>query len=232
MLTIPTAAANRLNNCQRLYPSMTIFPGLHPSWKGAVNSLYGPRGKSTLISNQADIIPRWPPSGCDGDHRSRFRQGRKAAVIGEVHVSAFDPQRTSRGLKSRSAAGSLWIVYAIVWMAAPEGRHAPRFRTIQVWPKDFSASLQRVERAADRQRRGRKPNVRHEAARVHHAVRRRGGVAAGGERAAGDSRYWHLGCAGAAIHGKCIGNSPRIERDRTCGRPQRGDGIPLGRGAA
>src|SRR5262245_16330936 len=42
-------------------------------------------------------------------------------------------------------------------------------------------------------------------------------------RAAGDSRYWHLGCAGAAIHGKCIGNSPRIERDRICGRPKRRD---------
>jgi putative ABC transport system substrate-binding protein len=49
MLTIPTATANRLNNCQRLYPSMTISRGLHPSWKGAVNSLYGPRDKSTLI---------------------------------------------------------------------------------------------------------------------------------------------------------------------------------------
>src|SRR5215510_4604854 len=33
----------------------------------------------------------------------------------------------------------------------------PRFRTIQVWPKDFSASLQQVERAADRQRRGGSP---------------------------------------------------------------------------
>jgi len=46
MLTVPTAAANPLNNCQRLYPSMNISLGLHPSWKAAVNSLYGPRGKS------------------------------------------------------------------------------------------------------------------------------------------------------------------------------------------
>src|SRR5262249_701138 len=57
MLTIPTATANRLNNCERLYPSMTISPGLHPSWKGAVNSLYGPRGKSIqFLIRQADIV--------------------------------------------------------------------------------------------------------------------------------------------------------------------------------
>jgi len=49
MLTVPTAAANPLNNCQRLYPSMNISLGLHPSWKAAVNSLYGPRGKSIYI---------------------------------------------------------------------------------------------------------------------------------------------------------------------------------------
>jgi hypothetical protein len=34
------------------------------------------------------------------------------------------------------------------------GSTQTRFRTFQVWPKDFSASLRQVERAVDRQRRG------------------------------------------------------------------------------
>jgi hypothetical protein len=42
--------------------------------------------------------------------------------------AASDPKRTSRGLKSRSAAVSWCIVCAIVWMAAPEGRHAPQIQ--------------------------------------------------------------------------------------------------------
>ena len=32
MLTIPTAAANPLNNCHRLNPQHDYLPSLHPSW--------------------------------------------------------------------------------------------------------------------------------------------------------------------------------------------------------
>jgi hypothetical protein len=66
-------------------------------------------------------------------------------------------------------------------------QHANTIQNIQVWPKDFSASLRQVEGAVDRRRRGgRKPDGRHKAARIHQAAWRRGGrVAAGCARAAG-----------------------------------------------
>ena len=93
-------------------------------------------------------------------------------------MSAYDPKRTMSGLKSRSAARS----YVLSLVRAQEGSTALlRFRTIQVWPKDLSAVLQQVERAEDRQcRGGRNPDVRHEAARVHHPPQWRDGVAGRG----------------------------------------------------
>jgi hypothetical protein len=61
-------------------------------------------------------------------------------------LSAYDPKRTKAGLKSRSAAGS--CVLSLV--AAQEGSAAPlRFRTIQVYPEDFPASLRQAKRAAN-----------------------------------------------------------------------------------
>src|SRR5689334_6551866 len=86
------------------------------------------------------------------------------------------------------------------WTAPP-----PRFRTIQVWPKDLPAALQQAEHAVNRASgpvattpddRGGSPHVRHEAARVHHAPRRRGGLAARGTRAAGRADAAHR-CADA-----------------------------------
>src|SRR5262245_36174277 len=71
------------------------------------------------------------------------------------------------------------------------GSAPPRFRTIQVWPKDLLTLLRQAERAADRPHgpspadlappvddRGRNSPCRHRAARVHHAPRRRGCLAA------------------------------------------------------
>src|ERR1700746_1508464 len=61
---------------------------------------------------------------------------------------------------------------------------APRFRTFQVCPKDLPAARRQAERAENRAHKsvgcwwsllgGRKTHVPHEAARVHHAARRRG----------------------------------------------------------
>ena len=82
------------------------------------------------------------------------------------------------------------VCYCLV--AAHEGSATPppRFRTIQVSPKDLPAHLWQAERAVNRPTatRGgwRTPHVLHEAARVHHAGRRRGSVAARGARAAAD----------------------------------------------
>ena len=67
------------------------------------------------------------------------------------------------------------------------GQRPTRFRTFQVWPKDLPASLRQVERAVDRPAAAQReePDVRHEAARVHHATWRRGSrVAARRARAA------------------------------------------------
>src|SRR5262249_27901268 len=75
----------------------------------------------------------------------------------------------------------------LVWLEALEGRPTPRFRTIQVCPKEYSASLWQAEGAvngpAAAQGMG-GPDVRRETPRVHHAAWRRGsGLAARGARA-------------------------------------------------
>src|SRR3984893_11399632 len=85
---------------------------------------------------------------------------------------------------------------AIVWGGSTGGvgSNPPRFRTIQVCPKDLPGTLRQAERAINRASgpvattpddRGGSPHVRHEAARVHYAPRRGGGrLAARGARAA------------------------------------------------
>src|SRR5262249_57478937 len=57
-----------------------------------------------------------------------------------------------------------------------ENQRALRFRTIQVCPKDLPATLRQVEYAVGvgGPPQGRKSDARREAARVHHAARRRG----------------------------------------------------------
>src|SRR5262249_39145566 len=69
------------------------------------------------------------------------------------------------------------------------------FRTIQVEAKDLPIFLRQVERAGDRPAaptRQRKPDVRHEAPRVHHASRRRRGLAGRRARAAADDAACRL----------------------------------------
>src|SRR5262249_34045296 len=58
----------------------------------------------------------------------------------------------------------------------PVGSVPPRFRTIQVWPKDLPALMRQVERAVDRPAAPtrEKAHVRHEAARVNRGPRGRG----------------------------------------------------------
>jgi hypothetical protein len=56
---------------------------------------------------------------------------------------------------------------------------SPRFRTIQVCPKDLPAALRQAcgkPTTATRGRREGDADVRHGAARVHHVARRRGGA--------------------------------------------------------
>jgi hypothetical protein len=55
------------------------------------------------------------------------------------------PTRRRAGTKSTAAVPRC----AILWST---DRQFPRFRTIQVWPKDLPAPLRQVERAADRRR--------------------------------------------------------------------------------
>jgi hypothetical protein len=84
---------------------------------------------------------------------------------------------------------------AIVWGGSTGGvgSNPPRFRTIQVCPKDLPDTLRQAERAVNRASgpvattpddRGGSPHGRHEAAGVHHPSRRRSNVAARGARAA------------------------------------------------
>jgi len=100
-----------------------------------------------------------------------------------------------------------------------------QFRTIQVCPKDWPSALRQAERAPNRLPRrsptgmigggtlGREPHVWHEAARVHHAARRRSsGVAASGA------------CAGAHAADR---RAPGLSRGR-CGNPGPHRGVPAG----
>ena len=118
----------------------------------------------------------------------------------------------------------------LLWLEALEGPATPRFRTIQVCPKDQPGSLWQAEVPENRAQgsvgrliaHGRKVPML--TARVHHAARRRGGgVAARGARAAG-------GDAGDRISPRCIvrggrvvagGTPPGLEGNRLRRRPQR-----------
>src|SRR6266516_8217776 len=72
-------------------------------------------------------------------------------------------------------------------------RYGPRFRTIQVWPKDLPAARRRADHAvrswALAGAGGRTARVRHETPRLIRAPRRRGGrmAARGARAAAGDA---------------------------------------------
>src|SRR5258707_13560262 len=102
-----------------------------------------------------------------------------------THAPPAVPRPVRRTAEPRSA---------MLTLTAREGPAAPRFRTIQVWPKDLPAALRQAERAVNRASgpvattpndRGGSPHVRHETPRVHPASRRRGGgVAARGARPA------------------------------------------------
>src|SRR5262249_35532803 len=105
------------------------------------------------------------------------------------------------GLKSRSAAVSRRILCAIVCGSTEGvGSVPPRFRTIQVCPKDLRASLWQADVPENRAHgpvggliahRGGSPHARHETAPLHHAARLRGcSVAARGARAASRRCPW------------------------------------------
>src|SRR5262245_31405350 len=68
----------------------------------------------------------------------RALSGVKRTLLSKWAMSAFDPKRTWSGLKSRSAA-----------VSCPYRGLPPRFRIIQVGPKDFLAPLRQVEAAVD-----------------------------------------------------------------------------------
>src|SRR5262249_2956537 len=127
------------------------------------------------------------------------------------------------------------------------GQGRPRFRTIQVCLKDLPTVLRQAERAANRpqgpspagshSRRGmasgRKPDVRHEAAGVHHAAGRRySRVAPRGARAAngnaGDWVPWRR--IARPVGELCTRFPTRPARSRLRRGPQRGDRISLGGG--
>src|SRR5260221_5947387 len=103
-----------------------------------------------------------------------------------THAPPAVPRPVRRTAEPRSA---------MLTLTAREGPAAPRFRTIQVWPKDLPAALRQAERAVNRASgavamtpddRGGSPHVRHETPRVHNASWRRGGLAARRARAAAE----------------------------------------------
>src|SRR5260221_13512607 len=113
-----------------------------------------------------------------------------------THAPPAVPRPVRRTAEPRSA---------MLTLTAREGPAAPRFRTIQVWPKDLPAALRQAECAVNRASgavamtpddRGGSSHVRHETPRVHNASWRRRCVAARGSRApaeGGDHRragYW------------------------------------------
>ena len=131
------------------------------------------------------------------------------------------------------------------------GRDAPCLKTIQDCPKDLRAALRQAGRAENRLRRGRrllvvmtssvdptrwgrKPHVRHEAARVHHAARRRGGSVAGCGAGAAAGNAGHR-ITRPEIARRDPGSNARIspgaQGHRLCRGRERGDRIPLRRGS-
>src|SRR6516165_10284407 len=103
----------------------------------------------------------------------------------------------------------------------------PRFTTIQVCPKDLASGLRQADPAVNWPKAARDgprtPDVRHEAARVHHAAwRRGGGVATGSARAAasdaGDRVHEHTVAGGFRVPACRI--PPRFGRGRLCRRPK------------
>jgi len=103
---------------------------------------------------------------CDQPSRARLRR----------HCGATEVQRVAQDAPRWLA----WIrkigrLRRHHWGAGPP---TPRFRTIQVCPKDLPTIMRQVERAVDRPaapRREDAPDVQREATRVHHAARRRCG---------------------------------------------------------
>src|SRR5215471_14014749 len=95
---------------------------------------------------------------CDGHHEMVDLRLRKKLGAGFV-----DSRYLSSGRSHTAVASS----ETTAGMSRPEvrGRLTPRFRTIQICPKDFPASLREAGRAVNRPsaRQGpRKPDVRHE----------------------------------------------------------------------